>query len=353
MLKKIFRTIKAICLGYKTPKCTGIDLGSLTTKMVELKSNTLQIAQYSLSNIEGELISVTSGIVDVEKLSEHILKQWNTFKSKSENIAIAIPHDAVIIKEFEIPKISNMYTRYDYIKRLIVKDLEVDELDFDYTIKSNIGDNQIARVVVAKKEKIEEYQAVVQLTGLNTAAIEVDSFGVIDLLTRLVNKYQIVNQTVFIDIGSNSLKTYVFVNGSFEIYKDLSIEVNQLLVGVWLKIGSSDKVDYPSLFDYLLGNSQNSTIICDYMLEQFSILFNILKNNLLLENQISLSSNCRIYLFGGNSLIPSLRAKLNQQFNNNVYFIDELLPENKHIPQEILVRLIGAISLATWGNNAA
>ncbi len=347
---QIIKKIKSILIGYKTPKCVGLDLASSSSKMVELSGNTLKISNYSFKDMKVKLISDSAGIAEVEKLSEHILEQWNLFKPKYKSIAIAIPHHAVITKDFEIPIIKNKYKQYDHIKAMIVQELNVDQIDFDYNIIAKDENTQIASVVIAKKEKIEEYQAMIQMTGLNIAAIDVESYCVSWLLNSLVARYQLVQPTVFISIGINTLKAYTYLNGEYKLYRDLDININQLLLDIWLEINDNDKIDYAVLFNYLNTNHNASSKLAEFIADKINVLFSVINNNLMLEAQVGLTANSQIYLFGGNSLIPGLIDKLHER-QYSAKYLDILLPENQHISRDKLLRLIEAISLATWGKS--
>lgn len=348
MLKKYLKKLKTICFGYKTSKCVGIDLSLFSSKMVELIDNSLVIDKYSLMDTKKKVFSSLE-ITNIEQSAEHISRQWDLLKPDDTSTAISISHNSIIVKEFEIPNIPNKYKQYDHIKNLISADIAIDEIDFDYTTSIQ-SDKILAKVVIGKKEKLEEYLAMVQLAGLNLAAIDVDSMAVAGLLGELINRYQINQSTIFLDIGSEFIRAYVFIGGKYVIYRDLNCNINQALFDVWVNISDQEQIEYTRLHNYLSDNIFEAQKVTDLVLEQYDLLFNTLKNSLLLEKQISLSSQSAVYLFGGNSLLPSFKEKLSNKHSGEVHFLSDLLPENKHIPQDKLLRLVTAMSLAMWGN---
>lgn len=348
MLKNYLKKITTICFGYKTPKCVGIDLSLYSSKMVELVNGSLTIDKYSLMDTKKKVFSSLE-IINIEKSSEHISLQWGLLEPYATSAAISISHNSIIVKEFEIPNISNKYKQHDHIKNLISADIAIDEIDFDY-ITSIQNDKTIAKVVIGKKEKLEEYLAMVQMAGLNLAAIDVDSMAVAGLLGELIYRYQINQSSIFLDIGSEFIRAYVFVGGKHVIYRDLNCNINQALFDVWLNISDQEQIDYNRLYKYLADNIVEAQKVTDFVLEQYDLLFNTLKNSLLLEKQISLSAQSAVYLFGGNSLLPGFKGKLSNKHVGEVHFLNDLLPENKHVPQDKLLRLVTAMSLAMWGN---
>jgi Tfp pilus assembly PilM family ATPase len=348
MLKKYLKKLKAICFGYKTPKCVGVDLSLFSSKLIELVDDSLAITKYSLMDTKKKIFSSLE-IINIEQSAEHISHQWGVLNPDAKSVAISISHNSIIVKEFEIPNIPNKYKQYDHIKNLISADIAIDEIDFDYTTTIQ-NDKIIAKVVIGKKEKLEEYLAMVQMAGLNLAAIDVDSMAVAGLLGELIYRYQINQSTIFLDVGSEFIRAYVFVGSKYVIYRDLNCNINQALFDVWLNISDQEQIDYNRLYKYLADNIVEAQKVTDFVLEQYDLLFNTLKNSLLLEKQISLSPQSAVYLFGGNSLLPGFKEKLSNKHSGEVNFISDLLPENKHIPQDKLLRLVTAMSLAMWGN---
>ena len=85
------------------------------------------------------------------------------------------------------------------------------------------------------------------------------------------------------------------------------------------------------------------------MLSDITKILQLIRSNLLVERKITLSANVPIILMGGNTAIPGLIDKVINYTKADVKSIASLFQGgNSYIPELDLLRIITAISLATW-----
>ena len=98
---------------------------------------------------------VNEGVInDIEKLSDIISDQWAKLNPINRDVAISIPYNAIIIKEVKAPLFKNKYELDQFILEQLIKELDTDDIDFDYSIVNKEASEQLLSVVVAKRKKL-------------------------------------------------------------------------------------------------------------------------------------------------------------------------------------------------------
>ena len=346
--------LKKIFVGYTTPPSVGVDISSSAIKMVELEYDSLVISKYSIQPLEKNL--VTEGIInDIEQISKIVLDGWLKLGSTSQQVAISIPYNSVIIKEIKAPKFKSRYQLDDFVFDYLIKELDTDDIDFDYLINKIENDEQTLSVVVAKKEKIEEYQAIIQMTGIRVSAIDVEPFAIRHLFNLLLKSKPMLAPVLLIDSGSTRMRAYVFQDHKLILFSEISVNYNFILEELLLthtdginlkKIGAVDSY----LFNLLKDEKLSYAPLVDAIIYDISKLIQLVKSNMLVERKISLADNVDMYLTGGNTIAPGTTERIKKLYAGNIYLISELLAKkNPNIPTHDIMRLTTAISLATWG----
>lgn len=355
ILSKILSAFRRVFIGYTTPPCVGIDISSSAIKIVELNMHTLKIKNYSIKTLHDGLISpLTSSINDLEAVSGVVSQQWSLFKHNVDNVAIAMPYSAIIIREISAPIIKSKLDLDKYVLEQLVLDLGLDDIDFDYSVIEKLEEIQKLRVVVAKKDKLDEYQAMIQMTGINVAAIDVEPFAIQNLYRILLHKKHIKKNVVVLDISYNQICGYLFKNYEPIYFNDISTNYNYIFEEYVqehnIKIGRNENVNV-FMVDYLIKHK----VILNKLIETITLdinkLIQIIKSSILVEKKLTLNSDFVVYLMGELALLPELSQMIAKNNNIKVHYSDELLRHaNANIPHQHLIRLITAVSLATWGH---
>lgn len=362
----MLQKIKSIFMGYKTPKCTAVDISSKSVKVVDLFNKSYKVKNFSIVNLDKRMIDDSKNILEAEFLSQYVIDAVQKAKvRKDAKISTFLPHKSIISKKIECPIFSNKFLLNDYLENYLSENLESNKsdqqsYDFDYQVLNKEATTQTLNVVVANKETFEDYQAVMQLANLNLEVMDTEVFAVTFLTERLMSERKNIfqSQNILVDLGVNSVKLYVFIDGKMESFVENKIHhhaifsdftMDNMLSGV-INLSSSELVK--DLYELIKSNENlNGKIICEFLLSEISKNLISAKSNLLIEKNISLN-NPEMFLMGGLSLMPNLVDEITQSgICSNVRFCDELFGHQKiNLKIDEIVRLYPTIALATWGN---
>lgn len=356
---------KIIC-GYRISYCVGLDISSTSVKMLELIPNSLKIRKYNIKLLAKDL--VCAGVInDIDRVAEIISLQWSNFRSDCAEVAISIPYDAVVVKTLGAPKFKTRFELDNFVKNELTTKLETEDIDFDYLIKSSnnnldfcnkefvdspnipttVSDTQDLAVVVARKDKIEEYQAVIQMAGMQVAAIDVEPFAIQYLFeSLLLPKIKHYPHVLILDLGANRMRAFVFAQQKLILFNEINVNYHSYLAGM----EALDHIHEYAIKTVKVDNNSAIDLVSAVIMDVVKLL-QILKSSLHVEKKINLAKTTQVYVMGGNSLLPGIIDKISTLLNTPVVYAADLLgDENKHIPQQDLVRLFTAIALATWGH---
>ncbi len=347
--------IKKILFGYTTPYCVGVDISSSAIKMLQLAVNSLHIQKYKINSISKNL--VTDGIInDIEKISEIIRNQWDTLEPDYKETAIAVPYNAIVLREINAPLFKQKFELDKYVRTQLSRELDNEDIDFDYMIKAKTDQEQTLSVVVSKKEKIEEYLAIIQMTGMKVAAIDVEPFAIQYLFESiLLNRVREKRNIVVLELGSTRIRAFAFIEKKLVIFNELSVNYIPYIEDIFLEFNESLPSDTTLLneqvYKYLENNPISAAELAKVIVNDVIKILQVVKSSMLVEKNIRLSESARAYLIGGNALIPGVLENISKIFTTPAVYGSTLLEnENKHIPRVDLMRLFTALALATWGH---
>lgn len=355
MISSMLSALRRIFIGYRTPPCMGINIDSSAIKIVELNTNTLKIKNYSIKVLNHGLISViNSSINDLDKVSSLISQQLTLFRHKIDNVAISIPYGSVIIRELIAPKTKSKLDLDNYVLEQLVINLGIDDIDFDYTIIETTDENYKLNVVVAKKDQLDEYQAMIQMTGTNIAAIDIEPFAIQYLYSILLKRKNFQNSVLVLDVGYHRIYGYVFQDNKPIYFNHINVSYNYIFEEYLqhnnIKLNNNENISVFTV-EYLINNQIYLDNLVQTISTDVSKLIQIIKSSILVEKKITLTSDFMTYLIGDQALLPNLLDNIAANSNMNIYYGDELLRSlNNHVPRQHLIRLMTAISLATWGH---
>jgi type IV pilus assembly protein PilM len=353
-LSQVTLNLKKIFQGYITPRSVGVDIGSAGLKMVELIPDSFIIRKYTIKPFAKNMVH--AGVInDIESVADIIKNQWQIFNPQASHVAIAIPYNSVIIREVVTPIFKSRFALDNYVLSELVRDLDNEDIDFDYTISEQHETGQTLSVVVAKKEKIEEYQAIIQMTGIKVAAIDIEPFAIQYLFNLLLTRAQRKQQIIVLDIGLTRVRAYVFQE--YEGIYFTEINVNYLVYLEDILSAHAPELRLKEITDL---SAQAMAILAELNLkpqewfkqisQDVSKLIQSLRSNLLVDKKIRLAEDTQIIIMGGSAALPGLIDELTAALNCQVQEASDLIAaENKNIAKCDLLRLFTALALATWG----
>ena len=212
----------------------GLDIGSSCIKVVELKDlgkgKGFHLVNASLEPLSPEAI-VDGAIMDSGLVVEALQRCFGAKGIKTSDCAIALSGHSVIIKRISLPVMSEeelaesiQWEAEQYIP------FDVEDVNIAYQILKGThlaGDgNMDVLLVAAKKDKINDYTAVVGQAGKNAALVDVDVFA---LQNAFEMNYEIDSgQTCALaNIGANVTNVSVLKGSSSIFWRDISVGGNQ------------------------------------------------------------------------------------------------------------------------------
>lgn len=209
-------------LGQANSPLIGVDVSSSAVKMLELSSSgndLLRVERYAISPLPKDAVQ-DGTIAKVEAVEAAMRSAWGELKTRTRNIAMALPASSVITKRILLP-ISATESEIDtqvMAEANQIAPFPLDEVSLDYQIlgpnAKNTGEND-ALLVLTRRERVEERVALAEAVGLKTVIMDVDAYATLTAYEQFA--FQLPDngrdQTVaIIDIGAQTTHVNVLHN---------------------------------------------------------------------------------------------------------------------------------------------
>ena len=223
----------------------GLDIGSSSVKLVKLKESgkSFQLERFGIQPLATELI-VDGTIMDAGMVIDAIKALLAEQKIKTKTAAISLSGNAVIVKKITLPAMSE-----DELAESIKWEAEqyipfdINDVNVDFQILGSAqgaeGQPQINVVLVAvKKDKLNDYTALVTEAGLDPLVVDIDAFAI-------ENMYGINYDaghgeiTALINIGASIMNINILKDGTFAFARDISIGGNRYTETIQKELGLS------------------------------------------------------------------------------------------------------------------
>jgi type IV pilus assembly protein PilM len=179
----------------KKNQLVGLDIGSHSIKLVEIEDTNKGkfLRNFGMIGLPQEAI-VEGAIKEMEIVSSAIKTLLKNLKVKNKNVVTSISGYSVIVKKISIARRGDAELEssiHEEAEQYIPFDIK--DVNLDYEIlsapagpeekeKGDAGDKadkglMDVMLVAAKKDIVEDYVSLLQLTGLNPAILDVDAFA--------------------------------------------------------------------------------------------------------------------------------------------------------------------------------
>lgn len=215
----------------RTKGVVGLDIGSATVKLVELKER--KEGQFQLQRIGVEPLSpeaiVDGSIMDSSLVVDAIQKLNQQTGVKTANYATSVSGHSVIIKKIELPVMEP-----DELAESIQWEAEqhipfdINDVRLDYvTLGDEVGgENMEVLLVAVKREKVNDYVSVISQSGKSPAIVDVDAFAI-------QNAYELnydldpLKVVALVNMGAGVTNINVVARGQSVFWRDISFGGNQ------------------------------------------------------------------------------------------------------------------------------
>jgi len=300
----------------------GIDIGTTSVKMCSLKSSK---GVFSIQNIikktyEQELIS-DGHIVDIDFLAQELQGIFKDNNIKSKNVACAVSSYSVISKKITVPFMDD-----EALDNMISVEVEnaipfpMKDIYYSYYVigvdpeKQNMMN---VKIVAVKREIVDAYIATFNMAGLNLQILDVDMFGISNVVEQLYapKEYSVL----IVDIGASVTNIAILNGENIEFTREI------LMGGKYLttQIQRSIKVKYKEAGEKKIAADTDVT----YLFEDF--IFNIsseINKTVRFYLATKPKENIgKIFVTGGSSLLPGIKEKIVDETGIPVEVVDPFL----------------------------
>ena len=162
-------------------QCIGLDIGSSSVKVVQLKKKgtSWALQAFGMQPLVPQTI-VDGTIMDQAAVADAIRQLWSRLKLRVKDVAIAIAGHSVIIKKIAVPQMTsdqlatNIRTEAEHHIPFGKDDVEI---DYHVTNPANSSGQTELLLVAAKKEVVADYVQVVRDAGLTPHVVDVAAFA--------------------------------------------------------------------------------------------------------------------------------------------------------------------------------
>ena len=177
----------------KKNQLVGVDIGSHSIKLVEIDDGKkgMVLKNFGVIHLPPEAI-LEGSIKEMEIVSTALRSLFRNLKVKNKNVATSISGFSVIVKKITLSEKAESEleaTIQDEAEQYIPFDIDEVNLDFD-VLRAGIDSDQSGpskgkgesskmdvMLVAAKKDIIDDYVSLLQVSGLNPVVLDVDAFA--------------------------------------------------------------------------------------------------------------------------------------------------------------------------------
>jgi type IV pilus assembly protein PilM len=262
----------------KKKHLVGLDIGSKAIKLCEVSET--RKSGFVLNKFG--MIALPNGVIedgvikDAETVSKAIRQLFKAQNVREKNVAVSIGGYSVIVKKIQVQSMTDaelQNTIQFEAEQYIPFDINDVNLDFQILGESLLSANKLDVILVAaKKELVDEYVNLIELSGLRPCVIDIDAFA-------LQNIYEVNYDTkedvvALIDIGAGKTSLNIVRDSATLFMRDVSLGCNQINHKISDKVdcsledaeaikitGNSNKINPKELADIV------SSVIGDWCLE--------------------------------------------------------------------------------------
>jgi type IV pilus assembly protein PilM len=218
------------------PEFLGVDIGSTAVKLLALSKSqeTFQVEHYASVALPQGAIQHKS-LIDIELVAAAIAQAWKQSGCRTRQAAVAVPATAAISKIISLP----LNLASDELAAFVELEAEqcipypLNEISYDFEIigkNSGNTEKQDILLVAAHIEPVEDRMAALELAGLKTAVVDVETYAIentVELLLRQRPETEEYHTVAIADLGTLALVFQVMVNGKTIYSQEESFSIAQ------------------------------------------------------------------------------------------------------------------------------
>ena len=222
----------------KKTHLVGLDIGSSAIKAAEVIETKTENALHNFG-----MLKIAPGLIEEGTIKDHdavsaaIRELFSANNIKNKNVAISIGGYSVIVKKISVQTMTEdelQETIHFEAEQYIPFDISDVNLDFQILGENEQNPNQMnVLLVAAKKEMVSDYIHLIELAGLHTVILDIDSFALQNIFEF---NYATEEESVaLIDIGASKTSLNILKGYSSVFMRDVSLgcgQINQQIVSL-------------------------------------------------------------------------------------------------------------------------
>ncbi|MBC8431916.1 MAG: type IV pilus assembly protein PilM [Desulfobacterales bacterium] len=222
----------------KKTHLVGLDIGSSAIKAAEVIETKTENVLHNFG-----MLKIAPGLIEEGTIKDHdavsaaIRELFSANNIKNKNVAISIGGYSVIVKKISVQTMTEdelQETIHFEAEQYIPFDISDVNLDFQILGENDQNPNQMnVLLVAAKKEMVSDYIHLIELAGLHTVILDIDSFALQNIFEF---NYATEEESVaLIDIGASKTSLNILKGYSSVFMRDVSLgcgQINQQIVSL-------------------------------------------------------------------------------------------------------------------------
>ncbi|BAI81183.1 type IV pilus assembly protein PilM [Deferribacter desulfuricans SSM1] len=216
---------------FKKRNVIGIDIGSNTVKMVELKSKKggYELVKAVIEELPEDAISEGS-IVDYGEVINTVVEAFKRGKFSHKYVGVALKGNDVIAKRLQVnvPDKKNFDETFRWDAEQYIQ-MNIEDVNLDYEIiefNDEIGQAEVI-LAVARKDLISDVSSVIESAKLKLSIIDLEIFTLINCFEMNYGREDGVN--LIVNVGHATTLLVYIKNGLYEFSRTIDFGVKQCI----------------------------------------------------------------------------------------------------------------------------
>ncbi len=308
----------------KKKEVIGIDVGSSSVKLVQLKDNkgSYQLLNASIFALPPEAI-VDNSLMDTSSIAETIKNLVSSLGIKVKDVACSISGNSVIIRKIVLPAMpqEELEDQISWEAEQYIP-FDINDVNMDFQIlspDSNDPSKMNVLLVASKKDIINDYVSVFSEAGLHLSVVDVDSFSVQNAFEM---NHDIIPDAIIalINIGASVMNINVVKDGVTLFTRDVQMGGNLYTEEIQKQLGMSGK---EAESGKLLANETNDKPLLDVLVKVNDTIIQEVRRSLDFYNSTASDERITgIYVSGGGSKVYKLIEMISEKTGLTVEVIN-------------------------------
>ncbi len=230
---------------FKTNNLVGLDIGSSSVKVVQLKrtGEQLSLINLALEEIPLEVQEEADADVKNDLVADIVKKMFKEHNIHTKDVVTSLPGDDAIVRYVKLPFMSD-----EELKNVISYEAEqyiplaIDQVVLDFDRLGEIeedGQKKLEILLVAAKEEIvDRHLDLLKRAGLNPMVIDVDSFALSNAFER--NYGHLEGETIsLVHMGAKLTTINILEEGVSHLTRDIQVAGNNFTREIQREFGVS------------------------------------------------------------------------------------------------------------------